>query len=176
MHSISALIAHFCYDSGMNEVILKTNTFDVEVPEKPFVGREDGGHIRIMSRIKVKDRTELNTEQTIEYALLTALVGKALERGMTQRGIEIGNINWQEMGNWSVFKPEGITLHMHIFGRAKDAKVQKYGEAVQLPFRDTGFYDDFEKLNPEDVLSVSQQIEQLLATDQYAQLQDLIIS
>src|ERR1044071_7525910 len=123
----------------MNEIILETNTFSVEVPEKPFVDRKDGGHLRIMSKIKVKDRTELTSGQTLEYALLSEVVGKALELAMTQRGIEIGNVNWQEMGNWSVFKPEGITLHMHIFGRAKNAVTQKYGEAVQLPFRETGF-------------------------------------
>lgn len=119
----------------MNEIICKTATFDVEVPERPFVNRKDGGHLRIMSREKVKDRTELTLEQTVEYALLSEIAGKALEGAMTERGIEIGNINWQEMGNWSVFKPEGITLHMHIFGRAKNAVTQKYGEAVKLPFR-----------------------------------------
>lgn len=154
----------------MNEVILETKTFSVEVPEKPFVDREDGGHLRIMSNIKVKDRTELNAEQTIEYALLSEVVGKALELAMTKRGIDIGNVNWQEMGNWSVFKPEGITLHMHIFGRAKNARTQKYGEAVKLPFRDTGFYDDFEKLNQDDVSAIKQEIAELLKLEKYQSL------
>lgn len=53
----------------MNEIICRSTTFDVEAPERPFVDREDGGHLRIMSRIKVKDRTELTTLQTTEYAL-----------------------------------------------------------------------------------------------------------
>lgn len=154
----------------MNEVILETKTFCVEVPEKPFIDREDGGHLRIMSKIKVKDRTELNFEQTVEYALLSEVVGKALELAMTDRGIEIGNVNWQEMGNWSVFKPEGITLHIHIFGRAKNAKTQKYGEAVQLPFRDTGFYESFNKLNSEDVAKLKQKFEDLLAQSKYLSL------
>ena len=154
----------------MNEVILETKTFSVEVPEKPFVDREDGGHLRIMSKIKVKDRTELNAEQTVEYALLSEVIGKALELAMTKRGVDIGNVNWQEMGNWSVFKPEGITLHMHIFGRAKNAKTQKYGEAVKLPFRDTGFYDGFEKLNQDDVSAIKQEIADLLKVEKYQSL------
>lgn len=154
----------------MNEIILETTTFCVEVPESPFVDRNDGGHLRIMSKIKVKDRTELNMEQTVEYALLSEVVGKALELGMTKRGIEIGNVNWQEMGNWSVFKPEGITLHMHIFGRAKNAKVQKYGEAVQLPFRDTGFYEGFEKLDKDDVLAIKQNLNNMLGKEKYRSL------
>ena len=155
----------------MSEIICKTNTFDVEVPENPFVDRKDGGHLRIMSRVRVKDRTRLSIEQTVEYALLSEVVGKALELAMTERGIEIGNVNWQEMGNWSVFKPEGIRLHMHVFGRAKEAVHQKYGEAVKLPFRDTGFYDGFEKLDEEDTSLIKSKMSELLKTDKYSPLQ-----
>ncbi len=154
----------------MNEIIFETKTFRVEVPERPFVDREDGGHLRILSKISVKDRTFLDTKQTLEYALLSEVVGKALELAMTKRGIEIGNINWQEMGNWSVFKPEGITLHMHIFGRAKTAKTQKYGEAVQLPFRETGFYEGFKKLDNEDITAIKQQIDELIKQEKYQSL------
>lgn len=154
----------------MNEIILETKTFCVEVPEKPFVDREDGGHLKIMSKIRVKDRTELNSHQTVEYALLSEVVGKALELAMNNRGIEIGNINWQEMGNWSVFKPGGIRLHMHIFGRAKNAKTQKYGEAVKLPFRDTGFYDTFKKLDSGDVANIKQEMADLLKQEKYLPL------
>lgn len=154
----------------MNEIICSTKTFNVEIPEKPFVDRVDGGHVRIISRIKVKDRTELDFEQAVEYILLSQVIGKALEKAMTERGIKIGNINWQEMGNWSVFKPEGITLHMHIFGRAKNAKIQKYGEAVKLPFRETGFYDDFNKISKEDVLVIKEKVRQLLEEEKYQSL------
>lgn len=154
----------------MNKVLCTTKTFEVEVPEKPFVSREDGGHLRIMSSIKVKDRTELTTEQTIEYALLSEVIGKALEIAMTKMGIEIGNINWQEMGNWSVFKPEGITLHMHIFGRAKNAIIQKYGEAVKLPFRETGFYDNFQPLNDDEIEAIKTEIKELSLSEKYRNL------
>lgn len=165
------LILFLGYYELMNKILCKCKTFEVEVPEKPFVRREDGGHLRIMSTIKVKDRTELTTEQTIEYALLSEVIGKALELGMTKCGIEIGNINWQEMGNWSVFKPEGITLHMHIFGRAKNAKIQKYGEAVELPFRETGFYDDFKPLNDNDIEAIKVEIKELLMLEKYQNLE-----
>lgn len=154
----------------MNEIILETENFAVEVPVQPFVSREDGGHLRIMSKLDVKDRTELTLDQTIEYALLTEVVGKALELTMTDQGIDIGNINWQEMGNWSVFKPEGIRLHMHIFGRAKNAEIQKYGEAVKLPFRDTGFYDDFYKLSDDDISKLKIKMRIILQNAKFATL------
>jgi len=154
----------------MNEVIFETKNFLVDVPARPLVDRADGGHIRILSKIKVKDRTELNLEQSIEYQLLSEVTGRDLELAMSENGVEIGNINWQEMGNWSVFKPEGITLHMHIFGRAKNATTQKYGEAVKLPFKESGFYDTFTMLNESEVNSLKRHIQELLEIEKYTKI------
>ena len=86
---------------------------------------------------------------------------------LKKQGIDIGSVNYQEMGNWSVFKPEGVTMHLHIFGRAKTATKQKYGEAVLLPQRETGFYDGFEPLNDNDIKEISNEIERLLNSDHY---------
>ncbi len=160
----------------MNEIIFETTNYIVEVPENPFIDRADGGHVRIMSKLKVRDRTKLTTQQALEYTLLSMLVGQALEQGMLKRGIEIGIINYQEMGNWSVFKPEGVTMHMHIFGRAKTAKTQKYGEAVKLPFRDTGFYEGFKPLDKEDIDSIKDEMSKLSVSEKYKDLKEYVIS
>lgn len=147
--------------------IFETDNFIIDTQDWPFVDREEGRHIRIMSKIKVSDRTKLTSEQAIEYMKLSMVAGEALTTVLKKQGIDIGIINYQEMGNWSVFKPEGPTMHMHIFGRAKTATKQKYGEAVQLPRRDTGFYDGYEALNEEDREEIKKEIERLLATDKY---------
>ncbi len=97
------------------------------------------------------------------------VVGEALKSAMVRRGVAIGIVNYQDMGNWGVFKPEGPTLHMQIFGRATTATVQKYGDAVQLPHRETGFYDNFKPLDPEDIAEIKQDIELLLMSDKYRQ-------
>lgn len=146
--------------------IYETPNFILETQERPFIDRAEGGHIRIMSKIKVSDRTKLTPEQAIEYMKLSMVAGEALTNILTKQGIEIGIVNYQEMGNWSVFKPEGPTMHMHIFGRAKTARKQKYGEAVLLPRRDTGFYDGFEPLNENDIMEIQKEIERL-STDKY---------
>ena len=147
--------------------IYETNNFILETPEKPFVDRAEGGHIRIWSKLKVSDRTKLTPEQAIEYTKLSMIAGEALTNVMQRQGIDIGIVNYQEMGNWAVFKPEGVTMHMHIFGRAKTATIQKYGEAVLLPQRETGFYDDFKPLNENDTKEMQAEIERLLTTDKY---------
>ena len=156
------------YDWAMNKVIYETQSLLLEVPERPFVSREEGGHIRIMSKIKVSDRTKLTKEQAIEYTRLSMIAGEALKAGLAKRGIEVGIVNYQEMGNWSVFKPEGPIMHMHIFGRAKSATIQKYGEAVQLPRRETGFYDGFMPLDEQDILEVESAIKRLAESPKYS--------
>ena len=155
-----------CYNADM-ALIYETTNFILETREEPFVDRAEGGHIRIWSKIKISDRTKLTPQQAMEYMKLSMLAGEALTSVMQKQGIDIGIVNYQEMGNWSVFKPEGVTMHMHIFGRAKTAIKQKYGEAVSLPRRETGFYDGFEPLNENDIQEIRKEIERLLATGKY---------
>lgn len=147
--------------------VYETINFILETRERPFVDRAEGGHLRIWSKIKVSDRTKLTPEQAIEYMKLSMLAGEAMTNVLKKEGIDIGIVNYQEMGNWSVFKPEGPTMHMHIFGRAKTATKQKYGEAVLLPQRETGFYEGFEPLNDNDIILIREEIERLVTTDKY---------
>src|SRR5664279_1356024 len=126
-------------------VIYETKNFIIKSAEKPniYVSREEGGHIKIWPKHQVSDRTKLSRELAIEYMKLSMVVGEALKTAMQRRGVEIGLVNYQDMGNWRISHPEGLALHMQIFGRAKSAIKQKYGEAVSLPKIETGFYDDF---------------------------------
>lgn len=149
------------------EIVYESANFKIEVPDKPFVSREEGGHIRLTSKISVTDRTLLTREQAIEYTKLSMIIGEGLTKGLAERGVDVGIVNYQEMGNWSVFKPGGPIMHMHIFGRAKTAVKQKYGEAVKLPFRDTGFYDDFLPLDEDDITAIKKYIVQLLSSERY---------
>ncbi len=147
--------------------IYETEHFTLETPNTVFVDRDEGGHIKIISKINVSDRTKLTAEQAIEYMKLSMVAGEALTNVMRKQGVDIGIVNYQEMGNWSVFKPEGVILHLHIFGRAKTATKQKYGDAVQLPHKETGFYDAFKPLNDNDISEMKMEIERLLATEKY---------
>lgn len=138
--------------------IYETKNFIVEAPDKPHITRTDGGHIKITPKIKVLDRTELSPKLAIELVRLTIIMGRTMSTALKNRGIDIGRINYQDNGNWSVFKPEGPYLHIHLYGRAKNAKIQKYGDACYFPQRNTGFYDNFEPLNDNDIKEIQKQI------------------
>jgi diadenosine tetraphosphate (Ap4A) HIT family hydrolase len=148
-------------------LIYQTENFIVESVEPPLVSRTDGGHLAIVPKVKVKDRTELSPKLATEIMRLTMLVGEAMTIGLNRRGIDIGRINYQDNGNWAVFKPEGPAMHIHLYGRAKSAKVHKYGEACYFPFRETGFYDGFEPLTPDDIAGIQAELEKLLQQEKY---------
>ena len=137
--------------------IYQTNNFIVEAVAEPHVTRTDGGHIKIYPKNKLVDRTQLKPKMAIELMHLTMLIGEAMTIGLNNQGIDIGRVNYQDNGNWGVFKPGGPYLHIHIYGRAKSAKIHKYGDACYFLHRDTGFYDKFEPLNKDDISEIQKQ-------------------
>ncbi len=151
----------------MNIPIYDTENFEICAASRPFIDRSEGGHIYIFPKIPVRDRTQLSPALAIEYTKLSMIVGEALKSAMARRGVDIGIVNYQDMGNWGVFKPEGPTLHMQIYGRATTATIQKYGDAVQLPHRETGFYDTFQPLDEDDRREIRTDIKKLIASDKY---------
>ena len=151
----------------MLTVIYETLNFQVESREQPHLTREDGGHLVIRPKKNVSTRQELSPSEAIEFMKLTMIVGEAMTIAMNNRGIDIGRINYQDNGNWSVFKPGGPHLHLHLYGRAKSAKIQKYGEAAKFPLPSTGFYDENEPFNAEDILEIQKQITVISNQERY---------
>ena len=141
--------------------------FLVESVEEPHIDRNDGGHIIIYPKIKVCDRQQLSSELAIELMELTIIVGKAMSSEMNKNGVDIGRINYQDNGNWSVFNVDGPFLHIHLYGRAKSAKIQKYGQACFFPHIDENpeYYEKFKPLNSDDVKSIKIEIENLISDE-----------
>jgi len=138
--------------------IYETKNFEVISHEKPFVSREDGGHIKIVTKRDVSDRTELQPAEAIELMRLTMMIGEAFQLAMNNLGIPVVKINYEDLGNWAFKDGKKPHLHIHIFGRSKDAKAQIFPEAVYLPARESGFYDNFTPLTSEDILEIQKQI------------------
>lgn len=149
--------------------IYETPNFIVEAPERPFVSREEGGHIRI--RIKdesITDRTKLSVAQAKEYMRLSMIVGEALEKAMNMRGVKVTKVNYQDMGNWAYKQGRQPFVHYHIFGRVFGAAKQPLPESVYLPDRGTGFYDGFTPLSQDDIDEIKKQIEITAGQAKYA--------
>jgi diadenosine tetraphosphate (Ap4A) HIT family hydrolase len=148
----------------MNTQVFVFKHFFIDAPAHPHVARGDGGHLVIHPHVAVEDRTHLNREQAMELVKITMIAGAAMRTVMTRHGVEIGRINYQDNGNWR------HELHIHLYGRARNAVRQPWGHFLQLPptaqaFRETSF--DLEPLNAADVAALREEIARLLATEKY---------
>jgi diadenosine tetraphosphate (Ap4A) HIT family hydrolase len=145
-------------------LIYTTDNFVIAAPDQPHIDRDDGGHIIIYPKIKVGDRQQLAKELAIELMMLTIITGQAMRSVMNKHGVDIGRINYQDNGNWSVFDPEGPYLHIHLYGRAKSAKIQKYGQACFFPHIEENpeYYKKLKPLNIQDIKEIRVEINKLV--------------
>ncbi len=144
-------------------IIVESQHFTILTPEQPHVSRGDGGHLIINPKVAVEDRTHLSRELAIELMKLTMVAGAAMKTVLTQRGIDIGRINYQDNGNWR------HELHVHLYGRARKATLQPYGQYLALPLTAQAFKAQapLQPLNADDVAALKTEITRLLATAKY---------
>jgi diadenosine tetraphosphate (Ap4A) HIT family hydrolase len=145
-------------------IVYESTHFEIVVPERPHVTRSDGGHLIINPKVAVDDRTKLTRDQAIELMKLTMVAGEAMTTVLTSRGIPIGRINYQDNGNWR------HELHVHLYGRSRDAKIQPWGTFLQIPPTREAFNSkmgNLERLNGDDVRQLQAEIVRLLATGKY---------
>ena len=149
-------------------VIYETENFVGAIPRIPHIPRLDGGHICIRAKEKYSEsRNEFEPKEAIEVMRLTMLLGEAMIKAMRNRGLQIERINYQENGNWAYQDGKKPTFHVHLYGRVKNSKTQTFGEALVFPNKKTGFYDDFEPFNEEDITEIKKQISILEKSDKY---------
>jgi diadenosine tetraphosphate (Ap4A) HIT family hydrolase len=138
-------------------IIYESPNFILESHETPEIDRMEGGHMKISPKTPVEDRTCLTPHQAIELMRLSIASGEALKEAMAEIGIDIGRINYQDNGNW---KP---SLHVHLYGRAKTAVLQKYGE----PFA-PGHKDEYAALNTDDIGRIRIRLERLFQEERFS--------
>jgi diadenosine tetraphosphate (Ap4A) HIT family hydrolase len=151
-------------------IIYESLHFIVEAVDKPLIDRDDGGHIIIEPKIKIVDRQQLSPAQAIELMRLTMAVGEAMKIGLAHNGVDIGRINYQDNGNWSVLKPEGAFLHVHLYGRAINSRSQPYGQACHFPhpMDQPEFYASLKPLRADDIIMVRRVLLEVLCEPKYA--------
>lgn len=137
--------------------IFETEHFVLEAHPRPEIDRLEGGHMKISPKNPIEDRSRLTPKQAIELMRLTIVAGLALKAAMAEIGVEIGRINYQDNGNW---KP---SLHIHLYGRAKSAIMQKYGDPF-IP----GHKPEYLPLDEKDRERIRAGIKQLLREERFS--------
>jgi diadenosine tetraphosphate (Ap4A) HIT family hydrolase len=145
-------------------LIFESANFTISTPDHPHVSRGDGGHMIINPKVVVEDRTHLSRELAIEMMKLTMIGGEAMKTVLSRKGIDIGRINYQDNGNWR------HELHVHLYGRARGAKLQIYGHPIALPPTAQAFKEQMGNLEPlyaDDISELKVEIERLLNSTKY---------
>jgi diadenosine tetraphosphate (Ap4A) HIT family hydrolase len=145
-------------------LIFELEHFEIITPEKPHVSRSDGGHLIVNPKAPVEDRTQLSRDKAIELMKLTMVAGEAMKNVLTRNGIEIGRINYQDNGNWR------HELHVHLYGRARGATIQIYGQPLTFPPTRDAFKEqmgDLEPLTGDDVAALKSEIIRLMSNEKY---------
>ncbi len=145
-------------------LVFDSENFVLSTPEQPHVSRGDGGHLIVNPKVPVEDRTGLSRDKAVELMKLTMVAGEAMKNVLTQSGVDIGRINYQDNGNWR------HELHVHLYGRARSATIQTYGHPLAFPPTAQAFREQMGNLEPltaDDVAALKAEIIRLLGTDKY---------
>jgi diadenosine tetraphosphate (Ap4A) HIT family hydrolase len=145
-------------------IIFESRHFILKTLDQPHVSRNDGGHVVINPRVTVADRTQLSREQAIELMKLTMVTGEAMKTVLTRKGVDIGRINYQDNGNWR------HELHVHLYGRARSATLQIWGQPLAFPPTAEAFRKEMgnlEALRDDDIAELGAEISRLLKTEKY---------
>lgn len=138
-------------------IIYETKNFILESHERPEIDRLEGGHVKISPKISVEDRTKLTPMQAIELMRFTIISGEAMKIAMGKIWVDIGRINYQDNGNRTPH------LHIHLYCRAKDAKMQKFGDPII-----DGHKDEYKPLNEDDIWRIKEELDKLFKLEKFS--------
>jgi len=143
--------------------------FQVIAPESPLNCREDGGHLVIVKKEPVTDRSDLTWQEAIAFMRISMAAGKAMYDVL---GIE--RMNYEDLGNWGLDDPGGARMHLHLFGRSREQIHQVRGQHMSLYPQNHPIYKGHLKaLTENDLARLRAHIAQILGGAKYSRMAEL---
>jgi diadenosine tetraphosphate (Ap4A) HIT family hydrolase len=143
--------------------------FMVISPEFPLNCRDDGGHLILIKKEKVSDRSDMTYQEAIDFMRISMAVGKSMYGVL---GIE--RMNYEDLGNWGIDDPGGAKMHLHFMGRAKEQIHQIRGQHISLFPKGHKIYQGHLKpLLDEQVDSLRKRIAEILTEPKYKKMAEL---
>ena len=122
----------------MKRAVYDDKYFQVIAPELPLNSRDDGGHLILVKKVPVSDRSDLTYQEAIDFMRITMIVGLAMHDVL---GIE--RINYEDLGNWGLDEPGGATRFTRFAGsicssiqRATKSTKGIWSHSVMVTWRD----------------------------------------
>ena len=155
-------------DAG-KRLIYEDRYYQVVAPEFPLNCREDGGHLVVVKKEPVTDRSDLTYQEAIAFMRISMAAGRAMYDVL---GIE--RMNYEDLGNWGLDDPGGAKMHLHLFGRSREQIHQIRGQHMFLYPKDHPIYKGHLKtLTEDDLVRLSARIGEILVDAKYAMMAEL---
>jgi diadenosine tetraphosphate (Ap4A) HIT family hydrolase len=152
-----------------DRTVYEDRYFEVLAPERPLNSRQDGGHLIMVKKDPVSDRSDLDWPEAIDFMRLSMAVGRAMYDVL---GIE--RMNYEDLGNWSLDAPGGPKMHLHFMGRARRQVHQVRGQHIFLYPPDHPIYDGhLEPLTAADTAALRERVTSILEGEKYRKLAEL---
>jgi len=150
----------------MEGCVYEDKYFKVISPEFPLNCRDDGGHLILIKKEKITDRSGMTYQEAIDFMRISMAVGKAMYEVL---GIE--RMNYEDLGNWGVDEPGGAKMHLHFFGRAKEEIHQIRGHHMFLYPKGHKIYDGHLKsFTDDDLQQLKSRIDKILGETKYQKM------
>jgi len=153
----------------MNRNVYEDRFFQLVSPELPLNCRDDGGHLVVLKKEPVTDRSDLSWQEAIAFMRISMAAGKAMYEVL---GIE--RMNYEDLGNWGLDDPGGPKMHLHLFGRSREQIHQIRGQHMALYPKDHPIYKGHLKpLTETDVARLRSRLIEILAEPKYVKMAEL---
>ena len=153
----------------MADIIYEDKYFKVVCPDKPLNSREDGGHLILVKKEKVTDRSDMTYQEAIDFMRISMIVGKAM-----YEVLKIERMNYEDLGNWGIDDPGGAKMHLHFFGRAKNQIHQIRGQHIFLYPKGHPIYNGhLSPLNREELDLLKKRIESISNEEKYVKMSEI---
>lgn len=156
---------HLHRNAATGNVVYEDEFFIVFRPQPPhcFNSREDGGHLILIMKVPVHDRSDLSYQQAIDFMRLSMAVGRAMYDVL---GVE--RMNYEDLGNWGIDDPGGAKMHLHFLGRARKQVHQIRGHHISLfPKGHEIYKGHLESLTDAEVSALREKIIEILRSEKY---------
>jgi diadenosine tetraphosphate (Ap4A) HIT family hydrolase len=148
---------------------LPARSLPLIAPEFPLNCRNDGGHLLLIKKEEVTDRSDLSYQEAIDFMRITMIVGRAM-----YDVLNIERMNYEDLGNWGIGEPGGATMHLHFFGRAREQVHQIRGRHLSLfPKRHKIYQGHLKPLDDDDLRRLQQRIDELVNEPKYKKMAEL---
>lgn len=150
-------------------MVYEDRFFRVVSPERPLNCRADGGHLILLKKEAVTDRSDMSHQEAIAFMRASMIVGRAMYDVL---GVE--RMNYEDLGNWGIDEPDGAKMHLHFFGRAKVQIHQVRGQHLSLFPKGHPIYGGhLRPFTDEEVNKLRVRIDQLQQEAKYKTMADL---